>query len=84
MHCKNNLCTIITTLKVHSDRAEAKVKAEIFFDVCRLFFDLFRFQSRFRLVWMGPYPSPALELCTAPWVDDPHNRHHAIAKLHDA
>ena len=29
-----------------------RAKAKIFFYVCRLFFDLFRFRSRFRLVWI--------------------------------
>ena len=36
------------TVKVHSDRV--KEKGSIFFEVCRLFFDLFRF----RRVWMSP------------------------------
>ena len=50
----------IYALKVHSDRAKAKEKANIFFVVFRLlfdlfllFFDFFRFFSHFHLVWMG-------------------------------
>ena len=38
-----------SSLKAHSHRA----KVEIVFDVCRLFFDLFRFRSHFRLVSIG-------------------------------
>ena len=48
------------TFMAHWHRAKAKAK--IFFDVCRLFFypfclffDLFCFRSRFRMVWIGPY-----------------------------
>ena len=33
---------------------QAKEKAKIFFDVCRLFFDLFDFRYRFGLVWIDP------------------------------
>ena len=29
-------------------------EANIFFDVCRLCFDLFRFLSNVRLLWIGP------------------------------
>ena len=41
---------------IHSHRTQAK----IFFDICRLFFDLFLLvlrSSDFRLVWIGPYSS---------------------------
>ena len=37
---------ILSSIKQCSDQA----KANIFFDVCRLFFDLFRFRNRFRSV----------------------------------
>ena len=36
--------------KLCSDRAEVKVEATIFFNVCHLIFDLFRFRSHF---WLG-------------------------------
>ena len=39
--------------KGHSHRTKVEAKAKIFFDVCHLFFDLFRFRSHFRLVWIG-------------------------------
>ena len=41
-------------LKLYSDLATLNAKAKIFFDVCRLFFDLFHFHSRFFLVWINP------------------------------
>ena len=41
-------------IKLCSDRTKADAKAKIFFDVCRLFLDLFCFRSHFRLVWVGP------------------------------
>ena len=37
------------TLTLYSDRAKANTKARMYFDVCRLFFDLFRFH----LAWIG-------------------------------
>ena len=39
------------SLKLSWDQANGKVK--IFFDIDRLYFDLFRFQSRFRTMWIG-------------------------------
>ena len=55
-------CLIIfVTLKAHSDSAKVKEKSKTVFDVWHIFldlfcllYDLFRFRSRFRLVWMGP------------------------------
>ena len=41
---------ILSSIKQCSDQA----KANIFFDGCCLFFDLFRFRIRFRSVWTGP------------------------------
>ena len=34
--------------------SECEIK-KILFDVCRLFFVIFRFRSHFRLVWIDPY-----------------------------
>ena len=42
----------ILSLKLSWDQANGKVK--IFFDIDRLYFDLFRFSSRFRAVWIDP------------------------------
>ena len=38
------------SFKVHAHRAKTKAKAKILLDVCRLFFDLVRVRSSFRLV----------------------------------
>ena len=33
---------------------KVKAKAKIIYDVCRLFFDLFRCRFRFPFMWIGP------------------------------
>ena len=52
--------TLTTLLKLWSNQAKANAKENIFFDVCRLyfylfclFFDLFPFHVRLRLVWIA-------------------------------
>ena len=42
------------TFEVHSQQTKVEAKAKIVFDVCRLFFDIFRFRFHFRLAWMNP------------------------------
>ena len=46
-------CKQILQTNLHSTKAESKEK--IYFNACRLFFDIFRFRPRFCLVCIDPY-----------------------------
>ena len=63
--CTFIFCASPPVLKTYSHRTKEEATAKIFFDACRLIFellclflDLFRFRSCFRSVWTGPYVVP--------------------------